>query len=74
MSEVGKLKEVAKNKKLHYWERMKATDTLGELGTKEALLALLEIAGDDGLYYWERELALSKAREIIRKTREKSEI
>lgn len=64
--EVEKLKLVATNKKLNYWERTKATDTLADIGSREAALALLDIANDDGLHYWERELALSKAREIIR--------
>lgn len=64
--EVEKLKLLATNKKLNYWERAKATDTLADIGSKEAALALLDIANDDGLLYWERELALSRAREIIR--------
>ena len=64
--EVEKLKLIATNKSTYYWERMKASETLGDIGTKEASLALLEIASDETLYYWERELALSKAREIIR--------
>ena len=64
--EVEKLKVLATNKKLNYWEREKATQTLADIGSKEAALALLDIANDDGLHSWEREFALSKAREVIK--------
>ncbi|MCK4362789.1 MAG: hypothetical protein KAW13_05855 [Dehalococcoidia bacterium] len=63
--EVEKLKILATNKQHYYWEREEAIRALGDIGNKEAALALLDIANDRGLYYWERELALSKAREIL---------
>ena len=63
--EVEKLKTIATNKQLNDWERQQATRTLGDIGSKEAALALLDIANDEGLYHWERQLALSKAREIL---------
>ena len=63
--EVEKLKILATNKQHYYWEREEAIRALGDIGSKEAALALLDIANDRGLYYWERELALSKAREIL---------
>jgi len=63
---VEKLKNLATNKQLNYWEREDAIRALGDIGNKEAALALLDIANDRGLYYWERELAISKAREILR--------
>ena len=64
--QVEKLKTLATNKDLNYWEREQATKALGDIGSKEAALALLDIANDKGLYSYERELALSKAREILR--------
>ena len=63
--EVEKLKTLATNKQLYYWEREEAIRALGDIGSKEAALALLDVANDRGLYYWERELALSKARQIL---------
>ena len=63
--EVEKLKTIATNKQLNYWERENAIRALGDIGNKEAALALLDIANDRELYYWERELALSKARNIL---------
>ena len=63
--EIEKLKALATNKQLNYWEREEATRALGDIGNKEAALALLDIANDKGLNYWERELALSEARDIL---------
>ena len=63
--EVEKLKTIATNKELYSYEREEATRALGDIGSKEAALALLDIANDKGLYSYERELALSKAREIL---------
>lgn len=63
--EVEKLKTLATNKQLHYWEREEAIRALGDIGSREVALALLDIANDRELFYWERELALSKARQIL---------
>lgn len=46
--------------------RVKATELLGNIGTHEALLVLLEPAGNERLPVEERDLALKKAREIIK--------
>ena len=46
--------------------RTKATELLGNMGTHEALLALLGLAGNDNLPVEERDLALKKARDIIK--------
>jgi HEAT repeat protein len=64
--EVEKLKIIATSKQIYYWEREEAVRALGDIGNRQAVLALLDIANDRGLYYWERELALSRAREILR--------
>jgi HEAT repeat protein len=66
LKEVEKLKNLAINKQLNYWEREEAIRALGDIKNKEAALALLDVANDRELYYWERELALSKAREILK--------
>ena len=63
--EVEKLKTLATNKQLFYWERENAIRALGDIANKKAALALLDVANDRELFYWERELALSKAREIL---------
>ena len=65
--EIEKLKALATNKDLYYWQRVEAIEILGNIDSKESSLALLDIANDEGLYYWERDLALSKAREIIKR-------
>lgn len=46
--------------------RTKAIELLGNIGTHEALLVLLELAANDKLFREERELALKQAREIIK--------
>ena len=46
--------------------RTQAVEQLGSLGTHEALLALLDLAANTGLIRAERELALKRAREIIK--------
>ena len=63
--EVEKLKTLATNKQLYSYERENAIRALGDIGNKEAALALLDVANDRGLYSYERELALSKARQIL---------
>jgi HEAT repeat protein len=65
-AEVEKLKTIAGNKQLDYWQREEAIRALSDIGNREAVLALLDIANDKGLNYWERDLAISKAREILR--------
>jgi len=49
--------------------RIKATELLGNIGTHEALLVLLELAGTERLPAEERDLALKKARNIIKSGR-----
>ncbi len=64
--EVEKLKTIATNKELPSYEREEAIEALGDIGNREAALALLDIANDKELHSYEREHALSKAREILR--------
>lgn len=65
--EVEKLKKIAINTNLNAWERAKARETLGEIGNREAMLALMDIAGNEELYAWERDQALTLARQILKK-------
>ena len=48
--------------------RTDAIDQLGNISTREAFLALLELAANERLIVRERDLALKKAREILKKT------
>jgi len=64
--ELKKLADIAADLGLLVDLRTKATELLGNIGTHEALLALLELAGNDKLPVKERELALKKAGEIIK--------
>ena len=64
--ELKKLATIASDLGLLVDLRTKATELLGNIGTHEALLFLLELAGNDNLPVEERELALKKARDIIK--------
>ena len=48
---------------------MKAVELLGKVGTRDALLVLLELAARDELAPEERDMALRQARGIIRARR-----
>lgn len=65
--EVEKLKKIAINTNLNAWERTKARETLGEIGNREAMLALMDVAGIEQLYAWERDQSLTLARKILKK-------
>ena len=64
--EIQKLAAIASDLSHMVDLRTKATELLGNMGTHEALLALLELAGNDNLPVEERDLALKKARDIIK--------
>lgn len=65
-TELSKLVAIATDLELASKLRTKATEMIGNIGTHEALLALLELASNDVLIKQERELALKYARDIIR--------
>ena len=65
-NEVQKLADIAADRELPADLRTKATEQLGNIGTHEALLALLNIIANQDLASEEREAALQEAREIIR--------
>ena len=64
--ELKKLRDIAADMKLPAELRTKAIEQLGNIATHEALLALLELAANEGLITKERDLALKKARGIIK--------
>jgi len=68
--ELEKLAAIASDLGLLVDLRVKATELLGNIGTHEALLVLLELAGTERLPVEERDLALKKARNIIKSGRQ----
>ena len=64
--ELNKLATIAADLKLSSELRTKAIQLLGDIGTHEALLALLDLAANEGLIRNERDLALKQARGIIK--------
>ena len=64
--ELKKLAAIATDLELSAEMRTKAIELLGRIGTREALLALLELVANEGLMPEEKDLALRQARIIIR--------
>jgi HEAT repeat protein len=69
IDELKKLANIATDMELSNKMRAQAVDQLGEIGTHESLLVLLNLAANDKLNIDERDLALKRAREIIKKGR-----
>jgi hypothetical protein len=67
--ELTKLASIATDMQLANKLRVQAINQLGLMGTHEALLVLLNLAANDKLNTDERELALKKARDIVKKGR-----
>ena len=68
-AELKKLAAIATDLELAADMRIKAIELLGGIGTRDALLALLELAANEKLVSQERDLALKQAREIIKSGR-----
>lgn len=66
--ELRKLAQIATDTQLSSKMRDQAISQLGELGSHEALLVLLNLAANDRLTRDTRDLALKKARDIIKKS------
>ena len=66
INEIKKLAGIAADRDLSAELRKKATEQLGNIGTHEALLALLELVANKDLASEEREAALKEARELIK--------
>ena len=67
--ELKKLVAIATDLELASKLRTKSIEMIGNIGTYEALLALLDLAANEALIKKERELALKYAREIIKSGR-----
>lgn len=67
-AEVKKVMDYASDMTLPAKLRTDAIEQLGNISTREAFLALLEIASNENLVFKERDLALKKAREVLKKT------
>lgn len=69
VEELKKLSGIATDLQMSSKMRVQAINTLGDMGSHESLLVLLNLAANDRLNIDERDLALKKAREIVRKGR-----
>jgi hypothetical protein len=67
--EIQKLCAIATDLDLVPKIRTQAIESISNIGTHEALLALLGLAANDKLHVNERDLALKQARNIIKKDR-----
>ena len=65
-SEIQKLANIAADRELPADLRTKAMEQLGNIGTHDTLLILLELAANTELATEERDFALQEAREIIK--------
>ena len=69
IDELKKLANIAADMELSGELRSKAIDLLGNISTHEALLVLLNLAANEKLNVSDRDLALKRAREIIKSGR-----
>ena len=67
--ELKKLAGIATDMQMAGKMRMQAINQLGEMGSHESLLVLLNLAANDRLNIDERELALKRAQSIVKKGR-----
>jgi len=66
VDEVKKLLAIANDMGLSAGVRIKAVDAIGNIGTHDSLLALLDLAANESLIKNERDRALKHARKIIK--------
>jgi hypothetical protein len=67
--ELRKLATIATDMQMAGKMRSQAINQLGDMASHEALLVLLNLAANDKLNIEERDLALKRAREIVKKGR-----
>lgn len=68
-NEIRKLAAIATDMDLSSNIRTDAVKSIGAIGTRESLLALLELVANEKLNTDERELALKEAKKIVRAAR-----
>ena len=69
LDELKKLANIATDMGLDGKMRKQAINLLGDIATHETLLVLLNLAANDKLNVDDRDLALKRAREIVKKGR-----
>ena len=67
IDELKKMGNIATDLQMDEKMRIQAINVLGEMASHESLLVLLNLAANDKLNIPERDLALKKARTIVRK-------
>jgi hypothetical protein len=67
--ELKKMANIATDLQISNKMRIQAINLLGDMATHESLLVLLNLAANDKLHTDERDLAIKRAREIIKKGR-----
>lgn len=67
--ELKKMANIATDLQLAAKMRVQAINLLGDMASHESLLVLLNLAANDKLNIDERDLALKRAREIVKKGR-----
>jgi hypothetical protein len=67
VDELKKLAGIATDMQIDSKMRVQAINVIGEMDTHEALLALLQLVANDKMHVSERDLALKKARDIVKK-------
>ena len=68
-NEIKKLIAIASDLELSAELRIKAIELIGNIGSRDAFLALLDLAANEKLLVEERDLALKRAREIVKSSR-----
>jgi hypothetical protein len=68
-NEIKKLIAIASDLELSGELRTKAVELIGNIGSRDAFLALLDLAANEKLLVDERDLALKRAREIVKSGR-----
>jgi hypothetical protein len=69
LDELKKLANIATDMQLAGKMRVQAINLLGDMATHESLLVLLNLVANDKLNIDERDLAIKRAREIVKKGR-----
>ena len=69
LDELKKMANIATDLQLSGKMRIQAINLLGDMASHESLLVLLNLAANDKLNIDERDLALKRAREIVKKGR-----
>ncbi len=68
-AELNKLSSIATDMQMSGKMRTQAINQLGDMASHESLLVLLNLAANDRMNIDERDLALKRAREIVKKGR-----